>query len=259
MNLINDFIPVHSSHNRNYTSFFLTESNVTVNTGNDYVYHYVHDLGVDVTGHSAISFDVMACNDAHVALSKDKGVDSKDTYEIVIGGWADSASVIRDCKQCHNYDVENHNHHPVSCTGFKSFWVSWAHSVIRVGTGKIVGKEIFMQWNDQGPHDVNYVAVATGWGATGKWVFHTANYFPGLFWIGASDMAVEGEWLWLPGATRTDYTNWAPGEPDNFKNQDHCAVIDAHKNYQWEDDNCVEKRNFICEYNPQDQKGVIIN
>lgn len=51
---------------------------------------------------------IQACNDAHIALSQAKGLDSQDTYEIVIGGWADSQSVIRDCKQCQNKDVNRH-------------------------------------------------------------------------------------------------------------------------------------------------------
>ena len=74
-----------------------------------------------------------------------------------------------------------------------------------------------------------------------------ATYMPGLFWIGASDMAVEGEFLWLPGTAELDYSNWAPTEPDNYNNQDHCVAIDLHRNYQWADDICQEQRNFICE------------
>ena len=67
--------------------FKISENNVTIKTGNDYHYHYIYDSGYDVTGHTSVQFSVMACNDAHVALSKTKGVDTKDTYEVVIGGW----------------------------------------------------------------------------------------------------------------------------------------------------------------------------
>jgi uncharacterized integral membrane protein len=34
---------------------------------------------------------------------------------------------------------------------------------------QVVGKQTFLTWNDTAPHAVNYVAFATGWGATGKW------------------------------------------------------------------------------------------
>lgn len=64
-------------------------------TANEYKYHYLMDYGVDVRGQTSITFEVMACNDAHIALSKDRGVDGRDTYEIVIGGWGDHQSVIR--------------------------------------------------------------------------------------------------------------------------------------------------------------------
>ena len=49
-----------------------------------------------------------ACHDAHIALSEVKGLDSSETYEIVIGGWSDSQSVIRDCKQCLHKDEIKH-------------------------------------------------------------------------------------------------------------------------------------------------------
>ncbi|KAK3581827.1 hypothetical protein CHS0354_007229 [Potamilus streckersoni] len=92
----------------NYIRSANTVTNQSFNTGDDYVYHYLRDLGIDITGHSSITFSVQACNDAHVALSQTKGNDNVDTYEIVIGGWADSQSVIRDCKQCDNKDEAHH-------------------------------------------------------------------------------------------------------------------------------------------------------
>lgn len=112
----------------------------------------------------------MACNDAHIALSRDKN-DNAFTYEIVIGGWADSQSVIRDCKQCAHMDTAAHQDHPVSCTAFRSFWISWTNNIIKVGTGHDIGKNRFLIWNDTSPHDVNYVAVSTGFGSSGQWKF----------------------------------------------------------------------------------------
>jgi len=34
------------------------------------------------------------------------------------------------------------------------------------------------------------------------------------FWLGGTDEALEGDWQWVTGE-RWDYTNWAPGEPNN--------------------------------------------
>jgi hypothetical protein len=78
-----------------FVHIVFTETVYDISTRNNYVYHYVINDGIDVRGHTSIAFSVMACNDAHIALSKNNGVDSSDTYEIVIGGWGDHQSVIR--------------------------------------------------------------------------------------------------------------------------------------------------------------------
>lgn len=74
-----------------------------------------------------------------------------------------------DCKQCAHMDTERHQVHPVDCNKYLPFWISWTNNVIKVGKGIDVGKQTFLTWNDTAPHAVNYVAFATGWGATGKW------------------------------------------------------------------------------------------
>lgn len=151
------------------------ETVVPLSTPDRYIYQYVHDMGVDITGHTSITFQVMACNDAHIALSQSKGVDTNNTYEIVIGGWSDQRSVIRDCKQCAHMDTTYNMAHPIDCNKYLPFWISWANNIIRVGTGSIVGKSQFMMWNDTAPHDVNYVAVATAWGSPGHWQFNVGK------------------------------------------------------------------------------------
>ncbi|MFK8183324.1 MAG: LamG-like jellyroll fold domain-containing protein [Phormidesmis sp.] len=53
------------------------------------------------------------------------------------------------------------------------------------------------------------------------------------YWIGINDADVEGQWEWVSGEAVT-YTNWAPGQPDDFGDgQDY-----GHLNYrdgQWDD------------------------
>ena len=56
----------------------------------------------------AIQVVFQACHDAHIALSLAKNKDTANSYEIVIGGWQDSESVIRDCKQCTHQDEVHH-------------------------------------------------------------------------------------------------------------------------------------------------------
>jgi hypothetical protein len=42
-------------------------------------------------------------------------------------------------------------------------------------------------------------------------------------WIGATDSAVEGTWLWITGEPVT-YSHWAVGEPNNGNNSDYAAI-----------------------------------
>lgn len=73
----------------------MAEAEITIITKPEYNYTYLIDYGIDIRGQTSISFEVMACNDVHIALSKEDGLDEQDTYEIVIGGWGATQSVIR--------------------------------------------------------------------------------------------------------------------------------------------------------------------
>jgi N-acetylneuraminic acid mutarotase len=45
---------------------------------------------------------------------------------------------------------------------------------------------------------------------------------PGQFWFGAADDVTEGTFMWKTGpemGTTLAYSNWSPGEPDDFRNQ----------------------------------------
>lgn len=46
----------------------------------------------------------------------------------------------------------------------------------------------------------------------------------GHYWIGMNDIAAEGNWVWTNGEPVT-YTNWAPGEPNNFGGNEDWAVM----------------------------------
>ncbi|MBE9090588.1 cadherin domain-containing protein, partial [Microcystis aeruginosa LEGE 11464] len=48
--------------------------------------------------------------------------------------------------------------------------------------------------------------------------------FGGQFWIGASDEAQEWDWRWIDG-TPVTYTNWTPGEPNNYKGRENYAQL----------------------------------
>ncbi|XP_061174349.1 perlucin-like protein [Saccostrea echinata] len=66
-------------------------------------------------------------------------------------------------------------------------------------------------------------------------------------WLGATDWTVEGSWQWEPHGQKLNYTNFAPGQPNNYHSQ-NCLVMDRLHRYQWNDLECLSlTRHYICE------------
>ncbi len=62
--------------------------------------------------------------------------------------------------------------------------------------------------------------------------------------IGCSDGVVEGDFIWTDG-TPLSYTNWYPGQPNNYQNfQDYCEML---SNGQWNDQYNHVKLEYIVE------------
>ena len=43
-------------------------------------------------------------------------------------------------------------------------------------------------------------------------------------WIGGTDAAVEGAWVWSPTNTPLTYTNWKAGEPNDYGSGEDCIA-----------------------------------
>lgn len=54
------------------------------------------------------------------------------------------------------------------------------------------------------------------------------------FWLGATDAALEGTFVWVTGEAFT-YTNWWGGEPNNFGNEDFLAYDFRSSSWAWND------------------------
>ena len=67
-----------------------------------------------------------------------------------------------------------------------------------------------------------------------------------MHWLGATDIAFEGDWVWQDGTARV-FTDWKAGQPDNNNNNENCLM----KNFQgaqWNDGPCIQKniKNVVC-------------
>ncbi|XP_066274551.1 uncharacterized protein [Branchiostoma lanceolatum] len=71
------------------------------------------------------------------------------------------------------------------------------------------------------------------------------------YWIGLNDVTVENTWTWSDGTpvSDCDFTNWAPGEPNNAGStgDQDCGQLWKDKGFQWDDDMCGNQKYFICQ------------
>ncbi|XP_063447880.1 perlucin-like protein [Mytilus trossulus] len=66
-------------------------------------------------------------------------------------------------------------------------------------------------------------------------------------WIGASDIAKEGNWLWVTGKPVGVYTNWRGPGPNNGNNGSHTENCMDWSFGGWNDSHCAGHLNFVCE------------
>ena len=66
----------------------------------------------------------------------------------------------------------------------------------------------------------------------------------GVWWIGLNDREAEGVWAWSDGSP-VAYMNWAPGEPNDYANED-CGQA-FWSGVEWNDAWCDYAEPYICE------------
>ncbi|XP_020915383.1 C-type lectin mannose-binding isoform [Exaiptasia diaphana] len=64
------------------------------------------------------------------------------------------------------------------------------------------------------------------------------------FWIGFNDRAKEGTFVWFDG-TKSNYTNWKKGEPNNNNGSEHCTMK-SQGSKKWIDQKCYMRYPFAC-------------
>ncbi|XP_069120604.1 uncharacterized protein [Argopecten irradians] len=137
---------------------------------------YIYDYELLQTTECATSdvkafvFEVRACNDAHVGLKEDQDQYGR-LYEIVIGGWDNSRSVIRNKRQQFRAKDRNDEKGLLDCNEYRTFFVGWAGANIQVS--KLDPKTStwvqILQWQDSSkqPYNVQFIGLTTAKWADG--------------------------------------------------------------------------------------------
>ncbi|XP_069117751.1 C3 and PZP-like alpha-2-macroglobulin domain-containing protein 8 [Argopecten irradians] len=119
---------------------------------------------------SPFIFHVKACTDAHVLLMDfDSQTAPGNIYEIVIGGWNNSKTVLRTAKQSDPVKeyVENYL---LNCDNYRTFTITWDTSgSVHLFKHVADNKEDILSWSNPNPFIVSYIGVSTGPAGDGYW------------------------------------------------------------------------------------------
>ncbi|XP_070537336.1 C-type mannose receptor 2-like [Ptychodera flava] len=208
-------------------------------TTTDYEYTYVPGP----LKNERIMFEVRANSDVHIALSEFNYY-VNDQYEIVIGGWHNTKSVIRRCLDC-GHEEEVSTPQILSGSEFRGFWITFVDGTITVGKE---GGEAFMTWTDPNPMTINYVGYSTGYGHDGEFRLCTKNTESGRVWIGLHDPLGQSHFEWTD-RSKVTLTNWKNGEPNNYQGRLELCVnmwTDGYRAGYWNDGPCYTELRSIC-------------
>ncbi|XP_069140714.1 perlucin-like protein isoform X2 [Argopecten irradians] len=66
------------------------------------------------------------------------------------------------------------------------------------------------------------------------------------YYVGGTDHAKEGEWIWAGSKDRMTFDNFQPPEPNNKANNEHCLSLYGPIHFSWNDDGCKHGYYSIC-------------
>ncbi|XP_048779921.2 perlucin-like protein [Ostrea edulis] len=66
------------------------------------------------------------------------------------------------------------------------------------------------------------------------------------YWIGGTDAARDGVFMWEGYSREFTYKNWGPGNPDRVGSAD-CVILYQPSDYKWHDTSCSNNNSYICE------------
>ncbi|CAB3239749.1 unnamed protein product [Arctia plantaginis] len=116
----------------------------------------------------SVKFDFRGPHNCHVCLTS-APAEVDPINEIIIGGWENTQSVIRYCKQKPEKAIVP-TPGIVNPNEFRSFLIQWRCGRLLVRDGK--SGTVIMEWVDPAPFNVTHFGIRTAWGAQGQWRIH---------------------------------------------------------------------------------------
>ncbi|KAK7790439.1 hypothetical protein R5R35_009487 [Gryllus longicercus] len=135
----------------------------------------------------ALEVFVRTPSNAHIALTKGPQ-ETEPMYEIILGGWENSASVIRYNREKPD-KVREDTPGLLGSDDFRRFEVRWEHGLVSVRAGAGGGAPL-IQWRDPAHIGVTHFGVRTAWGASGRWRLRTFDPRSNLPQAGAPGFSV---------------------------------------------------------------------
>ncbi|PCJ12627.1 MAG: hypothetical protein COB04_17470 [Gammaproteobacteria bacterium] len=116
-----------------------------------------------ITGHASVVFQAKGANDLHIAIANSED-DGATLYEVVIGGWGNTQSVIRRSRAGANEAITN-NTDAMLDNGWATYWVTLSNGRIAYGKGSEPGHNEKLSWQDPTPHNgLKWIGFST-WNA----------------------------------------------------------------------------------------------
>ncbi|ELU10678.1 hypothetical protein CAPTEDRAFT_63764, partial [Capitella teleta] len=126
---------------------------------------------VSVVDQDHIVMKVQACADAHIIFSETEDEISDNVYEVIIGGWDNTKSAIRDSADSADIATEAFTPNITDCQEKRPFWISWEDGMLRAGEGNIRDEKVLLEWRDPEPLSIGLGSISTGFGSEGIWQF----------------------------------------------------------------------------------------
>ncbi|XP_052699692.1 echinoidin-like [Crassostrea angulata] len=76
---------------------------------------------------------------------------------------------------------------------------------------------------------------------------HSSHQNEVSYWLGGNDLEMEGTFKWVRSDAPLVFTDWNPGQPDDFSSGEDCIELQGAMDYHWNDLSCSARHRFICE------------